>query len=100
MTSSYLKTSVFARLHKYDESPFSKISTLEGVFENTGYVWSAAVFGDKSFRFRKCPATCGRGFMSKNLCRFLLKSMNAITIFYHIYLLNTMTIYSLNLVLN
>ena len=34
MTSSYLKTSIFVRPHEYDESPFSKISTLESVFEN------------------------------------------------------------------
>ena len=29
---------------------------------NTGYVWTVAVFGEKSLRFSKYPATCGQGF--------------------------------------
>ena len=29
--------------------------------ENAGYVWMVAVFREKSLRFRKYPATCGRG---------------------------------------
>ena len=35
MTSSHLKASVFARPHQYDESQFSKLSTLERVFETS-----------------------------------------------------------------
>ena len=70
MTSLYLKTSVFARLHEYDERLFSKNFTLESVFENlrlfsapenAGYVWTVAVFGGKILRFQKHPSTCGRG---------------------------------------
>ena len=48
MTSSYLKTSVFALPHEYAESPFSKMSTPEGVFENL------------RFQCPKTPVTCGR----------------------------------------
>ena len=57
MTSSYLETSVFARPHKYNESPFPKLSTLESVFENlrlpenAGYMCTVAIFGEKSLRF-------------------------------------------------
>ena len=36
-TSSYLKTSVFARPHEYDESPFSKLSTLERVYKTSDF---------------------------------------------------------------
>ena len=53
MTSSYLKTSVFARPHEYDESPISKISTLcvdgSSIRRKTapfskmpGYVWTGS----------------------------------------------------------
>ena len=45
MTSLHLKASVFA--HEYDESPFSKLSTLESVFENL------------RFRCPKTPVMCG-----------------------------------------
>ena len=38
----------FVRPHEYDKSPFSKISTLESVFENLRFQWS------------KAPYTCGR----------------------------------------
>ena len=31
--------------------------------ENAGYVWTVAVFGEKSLYFRKYPATCGRGLL-------------------------------------
>ena len=73
--SSYLKTSVFTRPHEYDEPPFSKISTLESTFEkppfsvpaNAGYVWMVAVFGEKTLRFRKYPATCGQALNVKNV---------------------------------
>ena len=37
------------------------------VFENAGYVWTVAVFGEKSLRFRKYSATCGRG-LSLSVC--------------------------------
>ena len=83
MTSSYLKTSVFACPHEYDESPFSKLSTLESVLENAGYVWMVAVFGEKSVRFRKYPATCGRGlgryYLGYLLERFNLPQLNHYT---------------------
>ena len=71
ITLSYLKTSVFARLHEYDERLFSKLFILKSAFENlrlfsvpenTGYVWTVAVFGGKIHHFQKHPATCGRGF--------------------------------------
>ena len=66
--------SVFVRPHEYDESLFSKISTLESVFENfrylelenAGFVWTVAVFGEKSLRFRRYPATCRRDPMLWN----------------------------------
>ena len=57
MTSSYLKTSVLARPHEYDESPFSKLSTLDSAFENLLYVWTVALFGEKSLRFPKYEAS-------------------------------------------
>ena len=31
--------------------------------ENADYVWTVAVFGEKSLRFRQYPATCGRGLI-------------------------------------
>ena len=46
MTTSHLKISVLVHSHKYDKSPFSKISTLENIFENL------------RFRCPKMPATC------------------------------------------
>ena len=56
MTSSYLRISVFARPTnlRFQKSPTS-------VPENAGYVWTVAVFGENSLRFRKYPATRGRG---------------------------------------
>ena len=83
MMSSYLKTSVFARPHEYHTSPFSKISTLESVFENLrlrcpktpGTCEPVAVFGEKILRFRKYPATCGRGLIPRpHVCVFVLKT--------------------------
>ena len=84
MMSSYLKTSVFARPHEYDKSPFSKSPPgLESVFENLRLRWpktpamcgryqchcSVAVFGEKHLRFRKYPATCGRGLRPRRSTR-------------------------------
>ena len=56
MTSSYLKTSVFARPHEYDTSPFSKLSTLESVFENLRFRCPVPVPMDRSrIRRKKSP---------------------------------------------
>ena len=75
MTSS----SVFARPHEYDKSPYSKVSTLESVFENLRlrcWCWTVAVFGEKNLRFRKYPATYGQGLRCQ---RELLETLDLIT---------------------
>ena len=55
---------VFKNLHpgkRIWKPPFS-------VLENAGYVWTVAVFREKSLRFRKYPATCGWGLINSE-CR-------------------------------
>ena len=41
--------------------------------KNAGYVRMVAVFGEKSIRFPKYPATCGRGL---NLLKLMLLRIN------------------------
>ena len=56
-------TSVFKNLHPGKhiwKPPFS-------VPANAGYVWMVAVFGEKTLRFRKYPATCGQALNVKNV---------------------------------
>ena len=72
-------SSVFTRPHEYDKSPYSKVSNLESVFENLRlrcWCCTVAVFGEKNLRFRKYPATCGRGLRCQ---RELLETIDLIT---------------------
>ena len=68
-TSSYSNTSVFFRPHVNEKPAFSKISTLERVFEKMRFGWpfSSDTCGryakadEKNLRFQAKRDTCGRG---------------------------------------
>ena len=99
MTSSYLKASVFVpstrirliSVYKTLHAGERIWKPLFSVPENAGCVWTVAVLGEDSLRFRKYPATCGQGlnfaqklrtrqeqlrlgFKCKCNCKFLLKN--------------------------
>ena len=64
ITSSFSKTFVYASPHVNAKPAFSKISTVESVFEtsalvaqNAVYVWTQLQNGGKNLRFRKYPHT-------------------------------------------
>ena len=64
MTSSYCKTSVFTLQHVKDKAAFSKISTLESVFERCVFRdrFSRIRAGGRLNREKKKTDTCGQGF--------------------------------------
>ena len=76
MTSSFSKTSVFVRPHVNEKLAFSKIFSLENVFEKITFSVTK-----KNLRFQTKTDTCGRGQIMQyfqrmcNLLVFVIKGL-------------------------
>ena len=55
------------------------------MLENAGCVWTVAVFGEKSLRFRKYPVTCGRGLNEhcEKVYNFVVKRRLTLILYRH-----------------
>ena len=67
MTSAFSKSSVFVCPHEHAKTTFSKISTVDSVFDKPFsliifivYVWTEAVSVKKKLRFQMKTDTCGQ----------------------------------------